>query len=81
MSKNTGGPAFARSAAWSPGAASASNSQDGMSLRDYFAAKAVQGFLANPNQDYAPLTATALKNVVDGAYALADAMLAAREAE
>lgn len=53
----------------------------GMSLRDYFAAKAVQGFLANPNQDYAPLTPTALKNVVAGAYEVADAMLAKREAE
>jgi hypothetical protein len=47
----------------------------GMTLRDYFAAKAMQSM--NGRQDYldAPASAIALD-----AYALADAMLKAREA-
>ena len=45
----------------------------GMSLRDYFAAKAMQGLLAS--EVNAPLNAFATK-----AYALADAMLKARQA-
>jgi hypothetical protein len=47
---------------------------DGMTLRDYFAAKAMQSM--NSREDYvdAPADAIALD-----AYALADAMLAARE--
>lgn len=43
----------------------------GMSLRDYFAAKAMQGMLANCT-DYSP------KTDAEMAYAVADAMLAAR---
>ena len=53
--------------------------QPGMTLRDYFAAKAMQGMLANPNQDYAPLTIKAQEAVVAGAYEMSDAMLKARE--
>lgn len=49
--------------------------QDGMTLRDYFAAKAMQGILfgieCGPDD---------VKNVVESAYVLADAMLKAREA-
>lgn len=52
----------------------------GMTLRDYFAAKAMQGMLANPNQDYAPLTVKAQEAVVAGAYEMADAMIKARSA-
>ena len=48
--------------------------KDGMTLRDYFAAKAMQGFASDPNP--------AWKNGLDGmaahAYKLADAMLKAR---
>lgn len=44
---------------------------NGMTLRDYFAAKAMQVFLANTETSFA----TDAKN----AYAMADAMLAARE--
>jgi len=47
----------------------------GMTLRDYFAAKAMQGILfgieCGPDD---------VKNVVESAYVLADAMLKAREA-
>jgi hypothetical protein len=45
----------------------------GMSLRDYFAAKAMQGLLAS--DVYAPMDSFATR-----AYAIADAMLKAREA-
>jgi hypothetical protein len=64
-SNNTGGPAFPTHL----------NLTQGMTLRDYFAAKAMQSM--NTRQDYsdAPADAIALD-----AYALADAMLKAREA-
>lgn len=58
----------------------------GMSLRDYFAAKAMQGLLANPG---GPIQANGMNgwsltnctgaDVAMMAYAMADAMLAARE--
>ena len=58
--------------------------QEGMTLRDYFAAKALQGMCANPDDshenyvhldydDYA-------KEITRCAYIMADAMLEAREA-
>ena len=43
----------------------------GMSLRDYFAAKAMQSLVA--------LNRTAVTRTAEDAYAIADAMLAARE--
>ena len=46
---------------------------DGMTLRDYFAAKAMQGLLAS--DVYAPKDKFA-----ENAYAMADAMMKAREA-
>jgi hypothetical protein len=63
---NTGGPAFPYENRYE---------HEGMTLRDYFAAKAMQSM--NGRQDYldAPASAIALD-----AYALADAMLKAREA-
>jgi hypothetical protein len=48
-------------------------SHDGLSMRDYFAAKAMQGLLAS--DVYAPKDKFA-----ENAYAMADAMLKAREA-
>lgn len=48
--------------------------QQGMSLRDYFAAKALAGMLADSNFDHPPETAATL------CYAMADAMLKARTA-
>lgn len=47
----------------------------GMTLRDYFAAKAMQGLLGDPN-----IQATKLEFATE-AYAMADAMLRAREAK
>lgn len=55
------------------------NGEPGMSLRDYFAAKALQGLLANPGCDYTPMTATAQAQSVADAYGLADAMLKERD--
>jgi hypothetical protein len=48
-------------------------SSNGMALRDYFAAKAVQGLLAS--EVNAPLKVFAIR-----AYAVADAMMEARDA-
>jgi hypothetical protein len=48
---------------------------DGISLRDYFAAKAMQGLLTNFKYDYDE------NGYAQSAYKIADAMLAAREAE
>jgi len=62
MTKETGGPAFP----WGTGFA-------GMTLRDYFAAKAMQGFLSTVKVD-CPDDLIAID-----AYNLADAMLKARE--
>lgn len=81
MSKNTGGPAFPvfgvncvrvdmdGSAEYEPQQIS-----DGMTLRDYFAAKAMQGWSANP----IPQDAT-IQEVAAWAYRQADAMLEARQ--
>lgn len=66
--KNTGGPAFPV-----PGL-QADEDFNGMSLRDYFAAKAMAAMLAEPN-----LQATR-DEFAKYAYEMADAMLAARSA-
>jgi hypothetical protein len=49
---------------------------DGMTLRDYFAAKAMQGLLANSECPLKPLD-----EVPQASYKMADAMLIAREEE
>lgn len=48
--------------------------KDGMTLRDYFAAKAIQGFMANKSNpmNFQP------EEDAEWAYMIADAMLAAR---
>jgi hypothetical protein len=72
---NTGGPAFPGPYVNDKGGLEAIWKQGGMTLRDYFAAKAMQSM--NGRQDYldAPASAIALD-----AYALADEMLKARSA-
>ena len=67
---NTGGPAFPTSADNGH-----STNQDGMTLRDYFAAKAMQSINSRPDYDDVPA-----EFIAQDAYALADAMLKAREA-
>lgn len=62
---NDGGPAFPRGS-WDMG----------MTLRDYFAAKAMQGFIA---QELASQPYDWADEVARASYAMADAMLAARD--
>jgi hypothetical protein len=65
---NTGGPAFPQQAGV---AADGSTFFEGMHLRDYFAAKAMQGLMD---------AAMPMPEIAAEAYAMADAMLRAREA-
>ena len=64
--KDTGGPAF-------PAHPSALGDHDGMTLRDYFAAKAMQGMLAENGGGAAHTI-----DLAKFAYWIADAMLKAR---
>lgn len=52
--------------------------KDGMDLRDFFAAKAMQALIPISTKAIAEELITA-KNVVDAAYQYADAMMKARE--
>jgi len=75
MTKQTGGPAF-------PVGSGDMRDPTGMTLRDHFAAKALQGMCANPNNDHEPDHESYeryVKEVARCAYALADAMLKERE--
>ena len=63
---NTGGPAFPAGTAY-----------QGMTLRDYFAAKALQGELACQRGDY---EWHSIEKLAAHSYNIADAMLKAREA-
>lgn len=76
MSNKNGGPAFPRAYGGNPDPAPGDadmQSQEGMELRDYFAAKALQGICAH--QDTWGLQ---MKQIAESAYEAADAMLAAR---
>jgi len=53
-------------------------SHTGVTLRDYFAAKAMQGFCANPD---GILTTSTYEKIAEMSYVQADVMLAAREAK
>ena len=66
---NNGGPAFPQTDSRVVAALSIANSQ-GMTLRDYFAAKAMQGLTTN---------STNPKEIAQAAYIVADAMLEARK--
>jgi len=75
MSEKDGGPAFPRV---EPETANEGmRSYFGMTLRDYFAAKALEGIFANANTY--PTTEQHFNNITEGAYKAADAMLKARE--
>ncbi|WLZ67137.1 hypothetical protein QPR61_14100 [Enterobacter hormaechei] len=55
--------------------------EDGMTLRDYFAVKALSGWLASyPESCTHPIVAGSADEVAKHSYMLADAMLRAREA-
>lgn len=72
MSKDTGGPAFPVTLP-SGELYQEHLPHDGMTLRDYFAAKALQGLCADPNTSGAKR-----EHLVAECYELADAMLVAR---
>lgn len=78
---NTGGPAFPREDYQTNGRSDARiegcdiAGQEGMSLRDYFAAKAMQGMVGDLVADEAAET---IEQLASDAYFVADAMLAAR---
>ena len=69
MNVLTGGPAFPFTEFQNDGA---KVSAYGMTLRDYFAAKAMQGMYANSCDDYE------FEGVAEAAYRTADAMIAER---
>ena len=73
MSDNTGGPAFPnpRWEGWG-------SPQEGMTLRDYFAAKAMQAWMTGWATDRPSMLRADV--MADKAYEAADAMLKAREA-
>lgn len=72
--KETGGPAFPSEIQALEGVTLTSS---GMSLRDYFAAKAMQGFSASPSMIDSN-DSRAIAYVSAASYAMADAMLAER---
>lgn len=74
LNKHHGGPAFPRPASLDPEFNARMPSQSGMTLRDYFAAKAMQGILARPGS-VTPREDAAM------AYLMADAMLTERGRE
>jgi len=53
---------------------------EGMALRDYFAAKAMQAIIGVVTEKDGGITASAIGCATDGAYFIADEMLRAREA-
>ena len=65
MSKHTGGPAF-------PSESEGMLDNEGMTLRDYFAAKAMQGYCVDPEMP-------SFSEVAHFAYQMADAMLLERD--
>jgi hypothetical protein len=67
---NTGGPAFPHIAQ-----NYSDVRQDGMTLRDYFAAKAMQAIVSHPNTG-----GMTYEDISDRAWVQADAMLKARDA-
>lgn len=78
MDKNNGGPAFP---AHCTSDGHAANVDGGMSLRDYFAAKAMQGMLAHATR-YRPRPGASSnwhEAMSEEAYEIADAMLRAKE--
>jgi len=76
MTNKTGGPAFP------VGEEALMRNLQGMTLRDYFAAKAMQGMFANPEDIHNPYQETYdeyVKEIARCAYMMADAMLEERK--
>lgn len=73
--KTDGGPAFPRPAGDYNGTRHGNGAQVGISMRDYFAAKAMQAAASNPTK----VDRFTFVQRAEWAYRQADAMLAARE--
>lgn len=73
MKKTDGGPAFPASYYTDDGEWA---KRDGMTLRDYFAAKAMQAYFTDPNVGFG---SDVVEAGARAAYRIADAMLKARE--
>lgn len=83
MSKNTGGPAFpsGNEVRYGPGDLYQTNGHAGMTLRDYFAAKATEGDI-DAHLHYFDKNGTMRNRTREAArFSYADAMLAEREKE
>jgi NAD(P)-dependent dehydrogenase (short-subunit alcohol dehydrogenase family) len=80
MKQDTGGPAFPRAGKeWGNQAWTEAMAEDGMSLRDYFAAKAMQAAFAEMLREKpCEGAAAAIRVSAVIAYQMADAMLEAR---
>lgn len=81
MEKNDGGPAFPfPTEATQRGYNGTREGEPGMSLRDYFAAAALQGMLANSFNDgfTKPMSLATAEEIADMAFRQADCMLAER---
>ena len=76
--KNTGGQAFPRPASEAH-QHGMHKPQEGMTLRDYFAAKAMQGLLSSPRAPLGGQEDVTDLLIAKLAYVTADAMLKARE--
>ena len=74
-----GGPAFPSKCAGTIDGRDVVKHQ-GMTLRDWFAAKAIQGLLGGPNITIAGPVQSVAAGLAVRAYEIADAMLAARKA-
>ena len=70
---NDGGPAFPNDAA------ALRKEQEGMSLRDYFASRAMQAWLSGHVAHYGHENFWALDAIAQSSHEMADAMIAARE--
>ncbi len=71
MNKNDGGPAF-------PSQSSMRDDWFGMSIRDYFAAAALQGELARSGTHEEPWTLSTAEQLAQYCYSFADSMLKER---
>jgi hypothetical protein len=82
MSDKTGGPAFPHTVEYKGADCGGVVPHGGMSLRDYFAAKAMPATMAEFDdgwKEHAYQQETFLQWAAERAYAMADAMLKARE--
>lgn len=80
MSNKTGGPAFPTPSGWNSHGewVEAEAQAEGMTLRDYFAAKAMQGMLANPDLKDSVFQGVEHGFLEKSAWAIADAMIKER---